>query len=328
MAQVNTARGPIDTSELGFTLMHEHVFVLTDGLNETFPAVWDEEKRVGEAVKQLNEAYDAGVRTIVDLTVMGLGRNVSRIKRIAEQTRLQIIVATGLYTYNELPRHFVNNPAIPKEWQRGPDYMANFFVRDIDEGIGDTGIKAGILKVATDEQGVTEGVDTVLRAVARAHRRTGAPISTHTHPATKRGLEQQDVFEQEGVDLSRVVIGHSGDTDNIEYLTKIIDRGSYIGMDRFGIEAEGFISLESRVNTIAKLCEAGRADRMVLAHDTSVYMDWFNEDALKAILPRWNYTHISKDVLPMLRERGVGDQQIDQMTVQNPRAIFERQGGY
>lgn len=328
MAQVNTVRGAIDTAQLGFTLMHEHVIILSEGVVEAWPSLFDEEQRINDAVQRLNELHAAGAQTIVDLTVMGLGRNIPRMQRIAAQTDLNIIVATGLYTYDELPHHFQNNEALPKELARDADYLARFFVGDIVDGIGDTGVKAAILKVATDEKGVTPGVETVLRAVARAQRQTGAPISTHTHAASHQGKHQQDIFEEEGVDLSRVVIGHSGDTTDLEYLGGLIARGSYVGMDRFGIEAPGFISLEERVDTIARLCEMGHADKIVISHDASCYIDWFPEEALKMVVPRWHFTHISNDVIPLMLERGITQQQVDQMTITNPRAIFERQGGY
>ena len=149
----------------------------------------------------------------------------------------------------------------------GPEIMTDMFVGDITDGIADTDIKAAILKCATDEPGVTPGVERVLRAVAQAHRQTGVPISTHTHAATRRGLEQQRIFTEEGVDLSRVVIGHCGDTTDIGYLEELIDNGSYIGMDRFGLDM--FLYTEERVNTVATMCERGHADKMVLSHDAS-----------------------------------------------------------
>ena len=127
----------------------------------------------------------------------------------------------------------------------GPEIMTDMFVRDIEQGIADTGIKAGILKCATDEPGITPGVERVLRAVAQAHKRTGVPISTHTHAGLRRGLEQQRIFEEEGVDLSRVIIGHSGDSTDVGYLEELIAAGSYLGMDRFGIDV--ILPFEERV---------------------------------------------------------------------------------
>ncbi|MGB2693809.1 MAG: phosphotriesterase-related protein [Dehalococcoidia bacterium] len=321
MATVETLRGPIDTAQLGFTLMHEHVFVLSEGIQKNFPSTWDEGAEIASAREKLGELVGSGVQTIVDLTVQGLGRDIPRVQRVAGDIPLNIIVATGLYAYtdDEVPRYFRNRDA---------DAMAELFVRDITEGIQGTGVNAAILKVATDAAGVTPGVEKVLRAVARAHRRTGAPISTHTHAPTKRGLEQQNIFEDEGVDLSRAVIGHSGDSEDIEYLESLMKRGSYIGMDRFGIDI--YLTTEKRVAVIARLCEMGYAGQMVLAHDASCYMDWFPqfETMRKTTLPNWHFLHISNEVIPALRDARVTEAQITQMTVDNPRRIFERQGSY
>ena len=209
---------------------------------------------------------------------------------------------------------------------RSPEPMVDMFVRDIEHGIADTGVKAAILKCATDEPGVTPGVERVLRAVAQSHRQTGVPISTHTHAATGRGLEQQRIFAEEGVDLSRVVIGHSGDTTDIAYLEELIAEGSYLGMDRFGVDA--ILSFEDRVNTVATMCERGHADRMVLSHDASCYFDALPEATLPVALPNWHYLHIHDDVLPALRRRGVTEEQLTTMLVDNPRTIFSTRGGY
>jgi phosphotriesterase-related protein len=204
--------------------------------------------------------------------------------------------------------------------------VADLFVHDITQGIQGTDVKAGVLKCATDEPGVTPGVEKVLRAAARAHLRTGVPITTHTHAATKRGLEQQNIFKSEGVDLRRVIIGHSGDTDNLDYLTKLLDRGSYIGMDRFGLDV--FLPDEKRIATVVKLCQMGYAERMVLSQDASAYFDWYEPEVAKTFGPNWNYFHIVDNVIPALLEAGVSQQQIDVMTRENPRRIFEDVGTY
>jgi phosphotriesterase-related protein len=325
MPQIPTARGPIDTSSLGTTLMHEHVFVLSTEIEQNFPDPWgDEEKRISDAVKRLNELKARGVDSLVDLTVIGLGRYIPRIQRIAKQTKLNILVATGVYTYNDIPMYFHFQG--PGTLLGGPELMADMFVQDIEKGIADTGVRAAMLKCATDQPGITPGVERVLRAVAQAHRRTGAPISTHTHAHTRRGLEQQRIFREEGVDLSRVVIGHCGDTTDLEYLEEIISNGSTIGMDRFGIDS--ILSFEDRVATVVRMCQRGHTAKMVLSHDAACFFDWFPEGALKAALPRWHYLHIHDDVLPALKKAGVTDDQVKTMLVDNPRRIFEEQGGY
>jgi phosphotriesterase-related protein len=317
MPQVLTATGPVDTAALGFTLMHEHIYVLSEGVIANYPQLWDREARIDQATAALTEAKAHGVSTVVDLTVLGLGRDVTLAREVSRRSGVNVIVATGLYTYDEVPHYFR---------YRDVDHMADLFVADIEKGIQGTDIRAAVLKVATDEQGVTQGVEKVLRAVARAHRRTGVPISTHTHAATERGLDQQRIFREEGVDLSRVVIGHSGDTEDIRYLEKLIAAGSYVGMDRFGIDS--FMPTDKRVATIAKLCERGHAERIVVSHDASCYIDWFPPEIPKQAMPRWHFLHIPDDVLPALNAAGVSADQIRAMTVDNPRRIFEAQGTY
>lgn len=305
--------------------MHEHVFIMTTEIALNYPEAWgDEEARVADAVARLNELKSRGVDTIVDLTVIGLGRYIPRIARVAAQTDLNIVVATGLYTYNDVPFRF--HYTGPGSELGGPEVMTDMFVRDIEEGIADTGVKAGILKCATDKPGITPGVERVLRAVAQAHKRTGVPISTHTHAGLRRGLEQQKIFEEEGVDLSRVVIGHSGDSTDIGYLEELVAGGSYLGMDRFGIDT--ILPLEDRVKTVATMCERGHADRMVLSHDANCYFDALPEELLPVAAPNWNYLHIHNDVIPALKQRGVTDDQLKTMLVDNPRRIFDRQGAY
>jgi phosphotriesterase-related protein len=322
MPTVNTVRGPIDTGELGRVLMHEHIFILAPEFLHNYPEFdgFDEEREVAKAVARLNELKGAGIDTIVDPTVIGLGRYVPRIQRVNAEADINIVAATGLYTYNDVP-HILHYRG-PGTLLDGEEPLVKMFVDDINEGIAGTSVRAAILKCATDEQGVTPGVERVLRAVAQAHRATGVPITTHTHSPTRRGLEQQDTFESEGVDLSRVVIGHSGDTTDLDYLEELMARGSYIGMDRFGIDI--YLPFEDRVATVAALCERGHADQMVLSHDASCYIDWLPQDLIPVMLPNWHFLHITRDVIPALKQRGVTDAQVDQMLVDNPRRFFER----
>lgn len=314
MAQVQTARGPVEAASLGRVLMHEHVFVLTAEVQQNYPEEWgDEDERVADAVRRLRELPAAGIDTIVDVTVIGQGRNIPRIKRIAAQVpELNIVVATGVYTFDAVPLFF---------WRRPRATMTEFFVRDITEGVQDTGVKAGMLKCAVDTKGLTEGVEQVLRAVARAHVATGGtPITIHTHAAGQHGPEIVRVLKEEGVDFSRVVLGHSGDAvNNPDYLSEMADTGLTLGMDRFGIDH--FATFRQRSDLVAEMCRRGYADRMVLAHDTCCYIDWFGPGTLDD-LKNWHYLHVSQDVLPYLREHGVPDSDIDAMLVTNPVRIL------
>jgi len=316
MPQVETVRGPIDVGSLGVTLMHEHVFVLNEEVRQNYPADWDEDVRVEDAVAKLTALRERGCQTIVDPTVLGLGRDIARIQRVAARTELSIVVATGLYTYAEVPFYFrYRTPG-----SAGIDPMTSMFVRDITEGIAGTGIKAAFLKCAIDEQGLTPGVERVLRAVCRAHAETGAPVTVHTHPRSGTGLQVLRVLREEGADLRKVVLGHSGDSADLDYLTELADAGCLLGMDRFGLDV--ITPFEDRVATVASLCERGYAGSMVLSHDAACYIDWFPPAAIPAFAPSWHFGHLFDDVLPALRERGVQQEQIDTMLVANPRRYF------
>ncbi len=307
---VNTMRGPKPIDELGFTLMHEHVFIHSAGVLDNWPHLWDRETEVQKAITTLNEAKANGVDTILDLTTIDLGRDIARLKEVADHVDLNMIVSTGLWL--DPPRSIA---------RMSPEEMADLFIHDVEEGIADTGVKAGAIKVASEP--VVDGANVqILKAAAIAHRKTGVPISTHTFVRNANGLAQQNVFERAGVDLSRVVIGHTGDSEDLEYIEAIVKRGSYVGMDRFGLG----LPTERRAAVVAKMCERGHSDRMVLSHDTSCYMALAPPDPDRP----WksNYGLIQGEVLPLLLDLGVTEAQVEEMTVENPRRIFETQGGY
>ena len=201
--------------------------------------------------------------------------------------------------------------------------MVDMFVGDIEDGIAGTGVRAAFLKCAIDHQGLTAGVERVMRAVAGAHRATGAPITVHTHPGSRTGLAVQEVLGDEGVDPRRVVLGHSGDTTDVNHLSELAEAGFVLGMDRFGINLE--TTFEARADTVVEMCRRGHAGSMVLSQDASCYIDWLAPGVMD-LLPQWHYTHIHDDVLPHLREHGVTDEQITTMLVDNPRRYFENTG--
>jgi phosphotriesterase-related protein len=319
MVAVPTVRGPVDSAELGPTFMHEHVFVLTADVQRNFPEEWDEQTRVDDAVRKLTELAGLGIRTIVDPTVVGLGRDIPRIQRINEQVDLNIIVATGVYTYDEVPNYYRFRFASAEMGQ--PEPMIAQFVKDITVGIAGTGVRAGLLKCAVDERGMKDGVARVLRAVAGAHKETGVPIMVHTHPESHRGLEVAELLGAEGVDPRRVQLAHSGDTTDADHLSQLADAGFLLGMDRFGIDTT--LPFAPRVEIVAEMIRRGYVDQLVLSHDAACYMDWVDPNVLPFVLPKWHYRHIHEDVLPALREHGVTDEQINRMLVDNPRRYFE-----
>ncbi|NUR87765.1 MAG: phosphotriesterase-related protein [Nonomuraea sp.] len=308
-----TVRGFV--ADLGATLMHEHVFGLSPEILWNWPDI-PERRDVRAAAAKLEALRAEGIDSIVDLTVVGLGRYVPAVQEVAALTSVNIVAATGIYTYDALPPYFGNRG--PGSLFGGPDRLAEFFVRDIAEGIGRTGVKAAMLKCATDRPGMTAGCERVFRAVAEAHLETGVPITTHSHQPG--GLEQQALLASCGVDLTRVVIGHAGDSTDLHYLEALLAEGSYLGMDRFGIDT--ISPFEDRVAVVSALCERGWASRMVLSHDSYCFNDRFDAEVVRQRHPNYHLLHISRDVLPELRKRGVTEEQIHQMLVDNPRRIF------
>lgn len=315
---INSVLGPVDAADLGVTLAHEHVFVLTADSQQQWLGEWDEEPRVAEAVAKLRELAASGVRTIVDPTVDGLGRNIPRIRRINEQVPdLNILVATGIYTYTDVPHYFAHRgPAVLPDL---PEPMVDLFVGDITRGIQGTDIKAAFLKCAIDHHGLTSGVERVLRACAKAQLQTGVPLMVHTHPGSKTGLEVQRVLAEEGVAPASVLLAHSGDTSDADHLQELAEAGFLLGMDRFGIDLE--MTHDLRVGIVVEMCSRGFAESMVLAQDAACYLDWIQPD-LMPMLPDWNYLHVQKDVVPALLERGVTQEQVDTMLIGNPARFF------
>ncbi|WP_031467199.1 phosphotriesterase family protein [Sciscionella sediminilitoris] len=318
MSTIPTAAGTIDSGQLGNTLVHEHVFSLGEEYRLNYDREWDEEEKVAQAVSDLNGLKALGIDSILDPTVLGLGRYIPRIQTVAQQTELNIVVATGLYTFNELPPQFSYRG--PGEILDVPEPLTELFIKDITEGIGDTGVRAAFLKCAIDQPGLTWGVERTMRAVAQASAETGAPITVHTHASSETGLVAQKLLLEEGADPARIVIGHSGDTTDLDYLTKLADNGSLLGMDRFGIDK--FLPFEQRVATVVELVRRGYTDSIVISHDASCYIDFFEDPTVFG--ENWNYRHISEDVLPALREAGVGEDDIDTILVKNPRRYFEQ----
>lgn len=320
MTAIETARGAVDASQLGKVLIHEHVFLMDMEYTLNYRPDFFTEETIAGAVARLDAIKALGYDTIVDLTVLGLGRHVPSLLAVAERTQVNLILSTGLYTFDAVPGPFeFHGPGLLLD---GPEPMIDLFVKDITVGMAGTRARAGMLKCAIDKAGLRPGVERAMRAVAQANRMTGVPITVHTAPQQHTGLEVQRVLAEEGADLARTVIGHCGDTSDIDYLMRLADRGSLLGMDRFGLDFA--ITTRERVDTIAELVRRGYGDRLALSHDCCIgWSDFFPrfEDYRQA-MPNHHLRHIHDDVLPMLREAGVSEAQIEAMFVANPLRLF------
>jgi phosphotriesterase-related protein len=320
MAQIQTLRGPIDSGALGRVLIHEHIFLMDMEYTYNYRQDFFADETITKAAARLNALKASGIDTIIDLTVLGLGRHVPSLAAVAPLTDLNIIISTGLYTLDELPGPFAfYGPGLLHD---RPEPLVEHFVRDITEGVAGTSLRAGELKCAIDMKGLTPGVERVMRAVARANVLTGTPITVHTAPQAETGLIVQRVLSEEGVNLEDVIIGHCGDSKDVDYLMKLADRGSLLGMDRFGVEFT--ISMEERVATIAEMVKRGYVGHLALSHDCCAWSDFFPRvEDYHAAMPRHNYLHIHNEVIPALLEAGVSQHDLDTMFIDNPRRHFE-----
>jgi phosphotriesterase-related protein len=314
MSEVQTVQGPIDASELGLTLVHEHVRFRDEAVAEQWPGRYDEQLELDAALLAVNDAKQRGVRTIVDPTAMFGGRDVRFCKRVADQTGVRIVACTGIYSYDYLPHYFEN---------RDVDVMADHFVEDIEIGVQGTDIRAAFLKCAADAAGVTEHVEKIHRAVACASLQTGAPIMAHSMPAVGTGPRQVEIFAEEGVDMAKVQIAHCGDTDDVDYIQGLIDNGVYVGLDRYGLEM--YLPIDKRNATAAELLRRGHAEQLMISQDFCATIDWFPPEAAEVFegqgaIRNWSMTLVFDEVVPALRELGaMDDASFDTVFVQNPR---------
>lgn len=316
---VPTFTGPVDGDGLGVTLIHEHIFVTDPELDVNMPhPEWDERSMIERAVSTLVALHERGVRTVVDLTVIGLGRDVRRVAEVAARVPVQIVAATGCYASSVLPPFFrLNGPGLVVD---GPDPLEELFIGDIERGIAGTRVRAGMIKIASEGEALTPDVSRVFAAAAAAHLRTGVPITTHSDAAARGGLAQQEALVRLGVPLDRVVIGHSGDSLDLAYLRTLADRGSYLGFDRFGMEHVGRDS--DRIRMLRALLDAGYADRIVLSHDAAVFSRVTPPSWRAAHVPDWHMGHLFDSVLPQLRAGGVDEAALHQLMVVNPRRVL------
>jgi phosphotriesterase-related protein len=315
METVETVLGPVALAELGPTLMHEHVFVLDQEALQNYghawgASYWDEEVGVADAVAKLQRLRDSGIRTIVDPTAPGLGRYIPRIQRVNAEVDLNIIVASGVYAFLELPSFLA---------YRSDDALIELFVREIREGIDDTGVKAAFLKCAVEEHGIIADVPRILSVVAATAIETGVPVMVHTNAPAKTGLLALDALMTAGVDPKRIVIAHMGDSNDLDYIRAVADTGASIGCDRFNIEH--FNPDANRIETLTALLAEGYADRVHLGHDAACFFDFMFENPYFAD-EHADYLHISTKILPALLEAGVTQAQIDQMLVENAQRFF------
>jgi phosphotriesterase-related protein len=318
MTTVQTVRGAVDVDALGPSLMHEHIFIMQPEALCNYGSLWgarywDEETRVADAIAKLRRLRAGGIATLVDPTVPGLGRDIRRIQRINAEVDLNIVVASGIYAFLELPSFLAT---------RSDDAITEIFVRELREGIDDTGVRAAFLKCAVERCGLIGDVPRIVATIAAASIETGAPVMVHTNAGARTGLLALGALIDAGLDPRRLVIAHAGDSNDLDYLRAIADTGATLGFDRFGIEH--FNPTADRIRTLTKLVELGYADRVHLSHDGACFYDFMVGNPFFAG-EQADYLLISHTVVPELLAAGLSQAELDQMMVANPRAFFTPQ---
>lgn len=321
MRMVNTVMGPIPADQLGETLIHEHIccadWSMRMNLGEQF---FQFEPVVAQAVTKLKQAKQAGVDTICDGTPINLGRDIHLIRAVAEQVPVHIVASSGLY-FQEEPWLTFQDPERVYEWL---SYEAR-------EGIAGTGIKPGIMKAATEHLGITPILTKTLTAVGRVAAEADLPIFCHHAVGSGDGPDIVALFASCGVDPARVTIGHCSDSNDLDYLRRVLSTGCYIGMDRLAFYATRN-SLENVARNIAQLIEDGYGSRILLSHDWGIYFgmweDWktFKEDFVYQKNPRLSqesYGLINRVFVPVLEAAGVQKQDISAMLRDNPKHFFQ-----
>ena len=315
MTQINSVLGPIDSSDLGFTLMHEHVMVAASGLSKSYPDLLGP-NREERAIACLKKAKAAGINTLLDATTFDLGRDPELLRHVAFESGVNLINVTGWWL--DVPRFMLGV---------GANQMADEFIRDINEGFRGTDIRAGMLKCAADFEGVTPPLETMARAVARAHLQTGVPIMVHSYPTGHVAKRQIEIFREEGVDLTRVKIDHSNDTTDTDYLKWILDQGCFLGLDRY---PGRLVSPHMRTVTLKRLMDMGYGERLCPSHDC-ICLHIHNEQADGSIPAEHAFTasnpdqylYMHRHVIPELLQMGATQADIDMLFIDNPKRLFE-----
>jgi phosphotriesterase-related protein len=302
---ITTVKGPIPAVKAGYTLSHEHLLCDLWAFLKSYDVILDDESL---AVRELDLYREAGGHTLVDATSCGLGRNPATLRRISEASGIQIVMGSGWYRENVYP-------SIVYEWDANA--LADLIVEELTAGAEGTGVRAGIIgEIGTERRYITPAQERVFRAAARAHRRTGATIMTHTTHFGELALEQIALLGEEGVSPHRIVISHLGDRHDTAGLLKIAAKGVYLSVDNIGYVGNGYPDDEVRARNVCILIENGHLSQIVLSGDIC-------QKSHLASYGGKGYAHVIRNFLPLLRAYGLSSDAIHQMTVVNPARMLD-----
>jgi phosphotriesterase-related protein len=299
---VMTVRGPIAPDDLGVTLSHDHILFDGWSMTPSYNLILDDEDVLTAEVMKYRAA---GGAAICDPTNVGIGRNPAGLARISNATGVHIVMGAGWYRERVYPEYV---------YQDTPNQLAERLIRELAVGVEGTGIRPGFIgEVGTERGHISPAEERVFRAVARAHRRTGCPIMTHTTHWGELALEQLDLLEEEGVDPQRVIISHLGDRPGVRWLLPVAARGAWIDIDNLAFF--DYAPLEVRADNVAALWDAGYGHKIMLSNDICQI------DQLR-FYGGCGYGNVIENFLPLLEQRGLGKAQIVAMTQSNPAKAF------
>lgn len=322
--RVNTVLGPVAPEDLGVTLMHEHVLYGYPGWEgDQTIAPFDRPTIVNNAVavlKDLKAGY--GLNTYVDATPNDGGRNVDVLKEVSEKSEVNIVCATGYYYEGE---------GSPTYWKFRAslgdirEELYELFMKEATVGIQGTGIKAGVIKVGSGMNEITDYEKLMFTTAARVQKDAGIPIITHTQHGTM-GPEQAELLISSGANPARIQIGHMSDNLDMDYQEKTFKQGVYVAWDRMGLQGlVGCPMDENRYPVMANLIHKGYGNRLMISHDFII--NWLGrplnipEQALP-LIANWFPNHLFKNIIPALKKSGVTDSQIQTILIDNPRRFF------
>jgi predicted metal-dependent phosphotriesterase family hydrolase len=298
--QIMTVRGPIPTSKLGFTLPHAHFIIDLWQLVRTYDGILDDESL---AMQELLSYKEAGGHSVVEVTSGGIGRNPAALLRLSEATGVNIIMGAAWYREAVYPK-FV--------YELDTNSLADIVVRELTVGLDGTNVRAGVIgEIGTERGSITPAQERVFRACARAQRRTGVTVVTHTTHFGELALEQIALLREEGVPSDRILISHLGDRVETKGLKSIAAEDVFLGIDNIGFEKDGYATDQMRAKNVAWLISEGHLSQVLLSSD-------FCFKTQLAAYGGKGYAHVLNRFLPLLREEGVSEEQIYQMTVVNP----------
>lgn len=318
MRQINTVTGPLSACGIGMTLIHEHFLFGYPGWHGDITlGPFDREACVQEGIKMANRIKTYGVKTIVDATPNETGRDPELLKEIAEKTDLNIICSTGYYyERGSAPAYFKSRLVLGSVQNE----IQDMFEKEITAGIGKTGIKAGVIKLASSRDAITNYEQMFFKAAVKVSKELSASIITHTQEG-KQGPEQAELLIGLGADQKQIMIGHMCGSTDMDYMLRTLDQGVFIGFDRFGIEGMVGAPKDSRrVACLIGLIGLGYIDQIMISHDYVNY--WLGRPGMSELSTKNYPTHIFEDVIPILKKGGITDAQINTMMVHNPQCFL------